>query len=265
MPSKPRPSPRPAAGLLFCGAQPASCAGITHARQWGLVKHLAGGPAVEIPAGVGCQGLGAETGGLVVTPPPASSRRAAGVVCGDLRQPAQDTLLAPHRRRAWHWPPREGRTGPPPLPTRAHERYGPGRRRPALAPAVSRPRPGTIALEAQPAGPRRPRPRYGNGVGQQTTVRPRPGHWMAHPCLRSRGDWAVPRAPAQACCSAWDATRRAARTVVCYLAEDHHVERVIAKALQATPKSATHLLRRSVQWRPDAAADDKPPALAALL
>ncbi len=38
--------------LLFCSpAQPASCADITHARQLGLVKHLIGGPAVEIPRG----------------------------------------------------------------------------------------------------------------------------------------------------------------------------------------------------------------------
>ncbi|MGW1642662.1 transposase family protein [Streptomyces lavendulae] len=56
--------------LLFCSpAQPASCADITHARQLGLVKHLAGGPAVEILADAGYQGLGAQTGGRVVTPP----------------------------------------------------------------------------------------------------------------------------------------------------------------------------------------------------
>ncbi|KOG55310.1 transposase, partial [Streptomyces virginiae] len=56
--------------LLFCSpAQPASCTDITHARQLGLVKHLAGGPAVEILADAGYQGLGARTGGQVVTPP----------------------------------------------------------------------------------------------------------------------------------------------------------------------------------------------------
>ncbi|WP_430625853.1 transposase family protein [Streptomyces sp. NBC_01264] len=55
---------------MFCGpAQPASCADITHARQLGLVKHLADGPAVEILADAGYQGLGAQTGGRVVTPP----------------------------------------------------------------------------------------------------------------------------------------------------------------------------------------------------
>ncbi|MEF9886899.1 transposase family protein [Streptomyces sp. P9-A4] len=56
--------------LLFCSpAQPASCADITHARQLGLVKLLADGPVVEILADAGYQGLGAQTGGGVVTPP----------------------------------------------------------------------------------------------------------------------------------------------------------------------------------------------------
>ncbi|MEU9487436.1 transposase family protein [Streptomyces decoyicus] len=56
--------------LLFCSpAQPASCADITHARQLGLVKHLADSPFVEILADAGYQGLGAQTGGRVVTPP----------------------------------------------------------------------------------------------------------------------------------------------------------------------------------------------------
>lgn len=56
--------------LLFCSpAQPASCADITHARKLGLVNLLADGPAVEILADAGYQGLGAQTGGRVVTPP----------------------------------------------------------------------------------------------------------------------------------------------------------------------------------------------------
>jgi hypothetical protein len=56
--------------LLFCSpAEPASCADITHARNLGLVKLLADGPAVEILADAGYQGLGAQTGGRVVTPP----------------------------------------------------------------------------------------------------------------------------------------------------------------------------------------------------
>lgn len=62
--------------LLFCTpAEPASCADITHARKLGLVKLLADGPAVEILADAGYQGLGAQTGGRVVTPRTGSSRR----------------------------------------------------------------------------------------------------------------------------------------------------------------------------------------------
>jgi hypothetical protein len=49
--------------VLFCSpARPGSCADITHARQLGLVKLLADGPAVEILADAGYQGLGAQTG-----------------------------------------------------------------------------------------------------------------------------------------------------------------------------------------------------------
>ncbi|SDD84358.1 transposase family protein [Streptomyces prasinopilosus] len=56
--------------VLWCSpARPASCADITHARRLGLVKLLADGPAVEILADAGYQGLGAQTGGRVITPP----------------------------------------------------------------------------------------------------------------------------------------------------------------------------------------------------
>ncbi|MFD8660991.1 transposase family protein [Streptomyces globisporus] len=56
--------------LLLCSpAEPASCADITHARKLGLVELLADGPAVEILADAGYQGLGAQNGGRVVTPP----------------------------------------------------------------------------------------------------------------------------------------------------------------------------------------------------
>ncbi|MGW6391205.1 transposase family protein [Streptomyces sp. NPDC055103] len=55
--------------LFSSPARPGSCADITHARQLGLVKLLADGPAVEILADAGYQGLGAQTGGRVVTPP----------------------------------------------------------------------------------------------------------------------------------------------------------------------------------------------------
>ncbi|MGC0407349.1 hypothetical protein RKD31_000592 [Streptomyces sp. SAI-163] len=56
--------------VLWCSpARPASCADITQARQLGLVRLLADGPAVEILADAGYQGLGAQTGGRVITPP----------------------------------------------------------------------------------------------------------------------------------------------------------------------------------------------------
>ncbi|MDF6066848.1 transposase family protein [[Kitasatospora] papulosa] len=56
--------------MLFCSpTRPGSCADITPARELGLVKLLAEGPAVEILADAGYQGLGAQTGGRVVTSP----------------------------------------------------------------------------------------------------------------------------------------------------------------------------------------------------
>ncbi|GAA1144704.1 transposase [Streptomyces javensis] len=56
--------------VLWCSpARPASCAHITQARQLGLVKLLVDGPAVEILADADYQGLGAQTGGRVVTLP----------------------------------------------------------------------------------------------------------------------------------------------------------------------------------------------------
>ncbi|MFE9500541.1 transposase family protein [Streptomyces collinus] len=56
--------------VLWCSpVRPASCADITHARQLGLVKLLADGPAVEVLADARYQGLGAQTGGRVITPP----------------------------------------------------------------------------------------------------------------------------------------------------------------------------------------------------
>ncbi|MFD3826298.1 transposase family protein [Streptomyces sp. NPDC058625] len=56
--------------MLFCSpTRPGSCADITRARQLELVKLLADGPAVEILADAGYQGLRAQTGGRVVTPP----------------------------------------------------------------------------------------------------------------------------------------------------------------------------------------------------
>ncbi|XEC28365.1 transposase [Streptomyces fradiae] len=55
--------------LFSSPARPGSCADITHARQLGLVKLLAEGPVVEVLADAGYQGLGAQAGGRVVTPP----------------------------------------------------------------------------------------------------------------------------------------------------------------------------------------------------
>ncbi|MER6784258.1 transposase family protein [Streptomyces sp. NPDC000658] len=56
--------------VLWCSpARPASCADITQARQLGLVRLLTDGPAVETLADAGYQGLGAQTGGRVMTPP----------------------------------------------------------------------------------------------------------------------------------------------------------------------------------------------------
>ncbi|MFI1767372.1 transposase family protein [Streptomyces sp. NPDC020800] len=56
--------------VLYCSpVRPGSCADITQARQLGLVKLLADGPFMEILADAGYQGLGAQTGGRVVTPP----------------------------------------------------------------------------------------------------------------------------------------------------------------------------------------------------
>ncbi|MFE2337377.1 transposase family protein [Streptomyces coelicoflavus] len=56
-------------------ARPVSCADTTHARQLGLIKLLAEGPAIEAIADAGHQGLGAQTGGRVVTPPHRRSKK----------------------------------------------------------------------------------------------------------------------------------------------------------------------------------------------
>ncbi|MFE1776388.1 transposase family protein [Streptomyces sp. NPDC059008] len=63
--------------VLWCSpTRPGSCADITHARQLGLVRLLAGGPVVDL-ADAGYQGLGAQTGGRVVTPPHRKFKRNA--------------------------------------------------------------------------------------------------------------------------------------------------------------------------------------------
>ncbi|MGI5405214.1 transposase family protein [Streptomyces chartreusis] len=64
------PTPAASSGESFCSpAEPASCADSTHARKVGRVKLLDAGPAVEILADAGYQGLGAQTAGRLVTPP----------------------------------------------------------------------------------------------------------------------------------------------------------------------------------------------------
>ncbi|MEU7707422.1 transposase family protein [Streptomyces nodosus] len=68
-PSRPWSSLTRTAACCSAARPPGSCADITHARQLGLVKLLADGPTVEVLADAGYQGLGAQTGGRVVTPP----------------------------------------------------------------------------------------------------------------------------------------------------------------------------------------------------
>ncbi len=60
----------PQGRVLFCGATvPGFVADITQARDSGLAGLLAAADGVEILADAGYQGLAAETGGAVVTPP----------------------------------------------------------------------------------------------------------------------------------------------------------------------------------------------------
>ncbi|MEU3358034.1 transposase family protein [Streptomyces albidoflavus] len=67
-------------------ARPGSCADITHARQLGLVKLLADGPLVAILADAGYQGLGAQTGGRVVTPPHRKFKKDAPDWCEEMHE-----------------------------------------------------------------------------------------------------------------------------------------------------------------------------------
>lgn len=65
--------------LLYCSpVRPGSWADITQARQLGLVKLLADGPFAEILADAGYQGMGAQTGGRVVTPSHRKFKKNAG-------------------------------------------------------------------------------------------------------------------------------------------------------------------------------------------
>ncbi|WP_329347745.1 transposase [Streptomyces sp. NBC_01261] len=88
--------------LLFRGpAEPASCADITHTGQLGLVELLASGPAVEILADAGYQGLGAQTGGRVVTPPHRKVKKNALDWYEEMRE-SQRTAHSSHRIRGEH-------------------------------------------------------------------------------------------------------------------------------------------------------------------
>ncbi|MFD9541201.1 transposase family protein [Streptomyces sp. NPDC060022] len=74
--------------LLFCSpTEPGSCADITHARELGLVRLPVDGPAVEIPADAGYQGLGAQTGGRVVTPPHRKFKKNAPAWYEEMHEP----------------------------------------------------------------------------------------------------------------------------------------------------------------------------------
>ncbi|MEV6961944.1 transposase family protein [Streptomyces sp. NPDC051207] len=110
--------------MLFCSpVRPGSCADITQARQPGPAQLLADGPFLEILADAGCQGMGAQTGGRVVTPPhrkfkknaPAGTRKGTNYS-------ARRTLLTAYPRRARHCTPEKlAGSRPPPWPTRTHE------------------------------------------------------------------------------------------------------------------------------------------------
>ncbi|MGV9892991.1 hypothetical protein [Streptomyces tendae] len=68
--------------VLFCSpTRPGNCANVTHARQSGLVKLLADGAAVEIVADANYQGLGAQTGRRVITPPHRKFKKNAPARC----------------------------------------------------------------------------------------------------------------------------------------------------------------------------------------
>ncbi|MEU4009774.1 transposase family protein [Streptomyces pseudogriseolus] len=110
--------------VLFCSpTRPGSCADITHARQLGLVKLLADGPAVEILADAGYQGLGDQTGGRVTTPPHRKFKKNAPDWYEEMyERPAQGALLETDPGRARHRAFEElACSGPPPRPPRAHE------------------------------------------------------------------------------------------------------------------------------------------------
>jgi hypothetical protein len=144
--------------VLWCSpARPASCADITHARQLGLVKLLADGPAVEILADAGYQGLGAQTGGRVVTPPHRKFKKNAPDWYEEMYE-RQRKAHSSRRIRVEHGIAQSEELacpGPLPRPPRAHERHRPSRRRPAVPSADRGPDVDTAEMNTEPC--RQPR------------------------------------------------------------------------------------------------------------
>ncbi|WP_307842638.1 transposase family protein [Streptomyces sp. RK75] len=138
--------------MLFCGpTRPGSCADITHARQSGLVKLLADGPAVEILADAGYQGLGAQTGGRVVTPLHRKSKKNTPDWYEEMyERQRQGAFFTAYPGRARHRPPEElAGTRPPPRSPRAHESRRPSRRRTAVPSADRGPDVGTADVNIE--------------------------------------------------------------------------------------------------------------------
>ncbi|MEU2516775.1 transposase family protein [Streptomyces syringium] len=140
--------------VLFCSpTKPGSCADITHARQSGLVTLLADGPAVEILADAGYQGLGAQTGGRVITPPHRKFKKNAPDWYEEMHErqrKAHSSRADPGRAR--HRPPEElAGPDPPPRPPRAHESHRPGRRWPVVPPAGRGPDISTTDVNTEPS------------------------------------------------------------------------------------------------------------------
>ncbi|MFJ3229337.1 transposase family protein [Streptomyces sp. NPDC086783] len=93
----------------FCSpAQHGSCADITHARQLVLVKPMDGGPTPEILADAGYQGLGAQTGGRVVTPPHRKSKKNAPDWYKEMHDASGGHTPTPYPCRARHRSPETG-------------------------------------------------------------------------------------------------------------------------------------------------------------
>ncbi|WP_225860774.1 transposase family protein [Streptomyces triticiradicis] len=78
--------------VLFCSpVQPGSCADITQVRQLGLAQLLTDGSFMEILTDVGYQGMGAQTGGRVVTPPHREFKKNAPAWYEERHEPQRKT------------------------------------------------------------------------------------------------------------------------------------------------------------------------------